>query len=135
MSVIPAFGIIKALLSKHFTRVLLAVVLALSAGNLITYFMYATARQKGAQATETIRQYAALTEAQKAVQEADKALYEGTIKSLDARATKAEAQAKHFKEQNRDLQAALSANPGWRDSPIPDSVLNVLQRPSERRNP
>lgn len=128
-------NIIKAFLSKHFTRVLLAVVLALSAGNLITYFMYATARHKGAQAAETIRQYAALTEAQKAAQEADKALYEGTIKSLDARATKAEAQAKLFKEQNRDLQAALSANPGWRDSPIPDSVLNALQRPSERRNP
>lgn len=125
-------NIIKAFLSKHFTRVLLAVVLALSAGNLITYFMYATERQKGAQAAETIRQYAALTEAQKAAQEADKALYDGTIKSLDARATKAEAQAKHFKEQNRDLQAALSANPGWRDSPIPDSVLNALQRPYNR---
>lgn len=132
MSVIPAFGIIKAFLSKHFTRVLLAAILALSAGNLITYFMYATARQKGAQAAETIRQYAALTEAQKAAQEADKALYEDTIKSLDARATKAEAQAKLFKEQNHDLQAALSANPGWRDERIPDSVLNALQRPYNR---
>ena len=119
---------IKAFLSKHFTRVLLAVVLALSAGNLITYFMYATERQKGAQAAETIQQYAALTEAQKASHEADKALYEGTIKSLDARATKAEAQAKHFKEQNHDLQAALSANPGWRDSPIPPGVAASLSR-------
>ena len=123
---------IKAFLSKHFTRVLLAVVLALSAGNLITYFMYATERQKGAQAAETIRQYQALTEAQKASHEADKALYEGTIKSLDARATKAEAQAKHFKEQNHDLQAALSANPGWRDSPIPPGVREALQRPYNR---
>lgn len=52
-------SIIKAFLSKHFIQVLLAVVLALSAGNLITYFMYATERQKGAQAAETIRQYAA----------------------------------------------------------------------------
>ena len=123
---------IKAFLSKHFTQVLLVVILALSAGNLITYFMYATERQKGAQAAETIRQYAALTEAQKASHEADKALYEGTIKSLDARATKAETQAKHFKEQNHDLQAALSANPGWRDSPIPDSVRKALQRPYNR---
>lgn len=125
-------SVIKAFLSKHFIQVLLAVVLALSAGNLITYFMYSTERQKGAQAAETIRQYAALTEAQKAAQEADKALYEGTIKSLDDRATKAEAQAKHFKEQNRDLQAALSANPGWRDSPIPDSLRKALQRPYNR---
>ena len=123
---------IKALISKHFTRVLLAVILALSAGNLITYFMYSTARQKGAQAAETIRQYAALTEAQKAAQEADKALYEGTIKSLDARATKAEAQAKHFKEQNHDLQAALSANPGWRDERIPTGVREALKRPYNR---
>lgn len=132
MSVIPAFGIIKAFLSKHFIQVLLAVVLALSAGNLITYFMYSTERQKGAQAAETIRQYAALTEAQKAAQEAAKALYEDTIKSLDTRATKAEAQAKHFKEQNHDLQAALSANPGWRDERIPDGVREALQRPYNR---
>ena len=125
-------SIIKAFLSKYFTRFLLAVILALSAGNLITYFMYSTARQKGAQAAETIRQYQSLTEAQKAAQEADKALYEGTIKSLDARATKAEAQAKHFKEQNHDLQAALSANPGWRDERIPDSVLNAIKRPYNR---
>ena len=119
---------IKAFLSKHFTRVLLATILALSAGNLITYFMYSTERQKGAQAAETIRQYQALTEAQKASHEADKALYEGTIKSLDARATKAEAQAKHFKEQNHDLQAALSANPGWRDERIPAGVAAALSR-------
>lgn len=132
MSVIPSFGIIKAFLSKHFTQVLLAVVLTLSAGNLITYFMYSTERQKGAQAAETIRQYAALTEAQKAAQEADKALYEGTIKSLDARATKAEAQAKLFKEQNHDLQAALSANPGWRDEPVPAGVREALKRPYNR---
>lgn len=125
-------SIIKAFLSKHFTRVLLAVILALSIGNLGTYFLYATERQKGAQAAETIRQYAALTEAQKAAQEADKALYEDTIKSLDARATKAEAQAKLFKEQNHDLQAALSANPGWRDERIPAGVLNALQRPYNR---
>ena len=125
-------SVIKAFISKHFTRVLLAIILALSAGNLITYFMYSTERQKGAQAAETIRQYAALTEAQKASHEAAKALYEGTIKSLDARATKAEAQAKHFKEQNHDLQAALSANPGWRDEPVPDSVLNALKRPYNR---
>ena len=125
-------SVIKAFISKHFTHVLLAVILALSAGNLITYFLYSTERQKGAQASETIRQYAALTEAQKAAQEADKALYEGTIKSLDARATKAEAQAKHFKEQNHDLQAALSANPGWRDERIPDRVREALQRPYNR---
>ena len=125
-------SVIKVFLSKHFIQVLLAVILALSAGNLITYFMYSTERQKGAQAAETIRQYAALTEAQKAAQEADKAFYEGTIKSLGARATKAEAQAKLFKEQNHDLQAALSANPGWRDERIPDSVLNALQRPYNR---
>ncbi len=123
---------IKAFLSKHFIQVLLAAILALSVGNLITYFMYSTERQKSAQAAETIRQYQALTEAQKAAQEADKALYDGTIKSLDARATKAEAQAKHFKEQNHDLQAALSANPGWRDERIPDSVLNALKRPYNR---
>lgn len=132
MSVIPAFGIIKAFLSKHFIRVLLAAILALSVGNLITYFMYSTERQKGAQAAETIRQYVALTEAQKAAQEADKARYEDTIKSLDARATKAEAQAKLFKEQNHDLQAALSANPGWRDERIPDGVREALQRPYNR---
>ena len=125
-------SVIKAFLSKHLIQVLLAVVLALSAGNLITYFMYSTERQKGAQAAETIRQYQVLTETQKAAQEADKALYEGTIKSLDARATKAEAQAKLFKEQNHDLQAALSANPGWRDERIPDSVLNALKRPYNR---
>ena len=125
-------SVIKAFLSKHFMRVLLAAILALSVGNLITYFMYATERQKGAQASETIRQYVALTEAQKAAQEADKALYEGTIKSLDDRATKAEAQAKHFKEQNRDLQAALADNTDWRDSPIPDSVREALQRPYNR---
>lgn len=125
-------SIIKAFLSKHFTRVLLAVILALSIGNLGTYFLYATAHQKGAQAAETIRQYQALTEAQKAAQEADKALYEDTIKSLDDRATKAEAQAKHFKEQNRDLQAAMADNTGWRDSPIPDSVRKALQRPYNR---
>ena len=123
---------IKAFLSKHLIQVLLAVVLALSAGNLITYFMYSTERQKGAQAAETIRQYQALTEAQKAAQEADKALYEGTIKSLDARATKAEAQAKLFKEQNHDLQAALSANPDWRDERVPVGVLNALKRPYNR---
>lgn len=125
-------SVIKAFLSKHFTRFLLVVILALSAGNLITYFMYSTARQKGAQAAETIRQYQALTEAQKAAQEADKVLYEGTIKSLDARATKAEAQAKHFKEQNHDLQAALSANPGWRDERIPAGVREALKRPYNR---
>ena len=123
---------IKAFLSKHFMQVLLATILALSVGNLITYFLYATERHKGAQASETIRQYVALTEAQKAAQEADKALYEGTIKSLDARATKAEAQTKHFKEQNHDLQAALSANPGWRDERIPDGVREALQRPYNR---
>lgn len=123
---------IKAFLSKHFTRVLLAAILALSVGNLITYFMYATERQKGAQAAETIRQYAALTDVQKATHEADKAFYAGVILSLDARATKAEAQAKHFKEQNRDLQAALADNTGWRDSPIPDSVREALQRPYNR---
>lgn len=123
---------IKAFLSKHFIQVLLALVLALSAGNLITYFMYSTERQKGVQAAATLRQYAALTKAQKAAQEADKALYEGTIKSLDARATKAEAQAKLFKEQNHDLQAALSANPSWRDSPIPPGVRKALQRPYNR---
>ena len=125
-------SVIKAFLSKHFMQVLLATILALSVGNLITYFMYSTARQKGAQAAETIRQYAALTEAQKASQEADKALYEGTIKSLDARATKAEAQAKHFKEQNHDIQAALSANPGWRDERIPAGVREALKRPYNR---
>ena len=125
-------SVIKAFLSKHFTRVLLAIILALSVGNLGTYFMYVTARQKGAQAAETIRQYAALTEAQKAAQAANKALYDGTIKSLDTRATKAEDQAKLFKEQNHDLQAALSANPGWRDERIPDRVLNALQRPYNR---
>lgn len=125
-------SVIKTFLSKYFIQVLLAVILALSVGNLITYFMYSTERQKGAQAAETIRQYAALTEAQKAAQEAAKALYEGTIKSLDDRATKAEAQAKLFKEQNHDLQAALSANPGWRDSPVPDSVREALQRPYNR---
>ena len=125
-------SVIKAFLSKHFIQVLLAVVLALSAGNLITYFMYATERQKGAQAAETLRQYVALTEAQKASHEADKALYEGTIKSLGTRATKAEAQANHFKEQNHDLQAALSANPGWRDSPVPVGVREALQRPYNR---
>ena len=125
-------SIIKDFISKHFTRVLLAVILALSAGNLITYFMYSTERQKGAQAAETVRQYHALTEAQKASHEADKALYEGTIKSLDARATKAEAQAKHFKEQNHDLQAALSANPGWRDEPVPAGLREALQRPYNR---
>lgn len=125
-------SIIKAFLSKHFTRVLLAVILALGIGNLGTYFLYATTRQKGAQAAETIRQYQVLTEAQKASQEADKALYEGTIKSLDARATKAEAQAKHFKEQNHDLQAALSANPGWRDEPVPAGVREALKRPYNR---
>lgn len=125
-------SIVKAFISKHFIRVLLAIILALSAGNLITYFMYATERQKGAQAAESIRQYAALTEAQKAAQEADKSLYEDTIKSLDDRATKAEAQAKLFKEQNHDLQAALSANPGWRDERIPAGVLNALQRPYNR---
>ena len=121
-------SVIKAFLSKHFTRILLATILALSVGNLITYFMYATERQKGAQAAETLRQYVALTEAQKASHEAAKAIYDGTIKSLDARATKAEAQAKHFKEQNRDLQAALADNTGWRDSPIPDSVAQALGR-------
>ena len=125
-------SVIKAFLSKHFMQVLLATILALSVGNLITYFMYSTARQKGAQAAETIRQYQALTEAQKASQEADKALYEGTIKSLDARATKAEAQAKHFKEQNHDIQAALSANPGWRDERIPAGVREALKRPYNR---
>lgn len=125
-------SIIKAFLSKHFTRVLLAVILALGIGNLGTYFLYATTRQKGAQAAETIRQYQVLTEAQKASQEADKALYEGTIKSLDARATKAEAQAKLFKEQNHDLQAALSANPGWRDEPVPAGVREALKRPYNR---
>lgn len=125
-------SIIKAFLSKHFIQVLPAIILALSVGNLITYLMYATERQKGAQAAETIRQYQSLTEAQKAAQEADKALYEGTIKSLDARATKAEAQTKLFKEQNHDLQAALSANPGWRDERIPDSLLNALKRPYNR---
>lgn len=125
-------SVIKAFLSKHFIQVLLAIILALSAGNLITYFMYSTERQKGAHAAETIRQYQAITEAQKTAQEADKALYEGTIKSLDARATKAEAQAQHFKEQNHDLQAALSANPGWRDERIPAGVLNALQRPHNR---
>lgn len=121
-------SVIKAFLSKHFMRILLAIILALSVGSLITYFMYATERQKGIQAAETIRQYAALTEAQKAAQEADKALYEGTIKSLDVRATKAEAQAKLFKEQNHDLQAALSANPGWRDERIPDSIRKALTK-------
>ena len=121
-------SVIKSFLSKHFMQVLLAVILALSAGNLITYFMYSTERQKGSQAAETIRQYQALTEAQKAAQEADKALYEGTIKSLDDRATKAEAQAKHFKEQNHDLQAALSVNPGWRDEPVPDSIRKALTK-------
>lgn len=126
MSIIPAF------ISKYLTRVLLAIILTLSVGNLGTYFLYATARQKGAQAAETIRQYQALTAAQKAAQEADKALYEGTIKSLDARATKAEAQAKHFKEQNHDLQAALSAHPGWRDERIPDGVREALKRPYNR---
>ena len=125
-------SVIKAFLSKHFMQVLLAVVLALGIGNLGTYFLYATARQKGAQASETIRQYVALTEAQKASHEADKALYEGTIKSLDNRATKAEAQAKHFKEQNHDLQAALSANPGWRDEPVPAGVREALKRPYNR---
>lgn len=125
-------SVIKAFLSNHFTQVLLAVVLALSAGNLITYFMYATERQKGAQATETIRQYQVLTEAQKAAQEADKALYENTIKSLDDRATKAEAQAKLFKEQNHDLQASLSADPGWRDEPVPAGVREALKRPYNR---
>ena len=125
-------SVIKAFISKHFTSVLLAVIMALSIGNLGTYFLYATERQKGAQAAETIRQYVALTEAQKAAQEADKALYEGTIKSLDARATKAEAQAKLFKEQNHDLQAALSANPSWRDEPIPPGVREALKRPYNR---
>lgn len=119
-------------LSKYLVAVLTGLLLALGLITGLTYKELTTARAEALQAAETIRQYAALTEAQKAAQEADKALYEGTIKSLDARATKAEAQAKHFKEQNHDLQAALSANPGWRDERIPDSVLNALQRPYNR---
>lgn len=119
-------------LTKYLVAILIGLLLATGLAATYIYHELDTERQKGAHATETIRQYAALTEAQKAAQEADKALYEGTIKSLDDRATKAEAQAKHFKEQNHDLQAALSANPGWRDERIPDSVLNALQRPYNR---
>ena len=115
-------SVIKAFLSKHFIQVLLAIILALSAGNLITYFMYSTARQKGAQAAETIRQYQALTEAQKADQEADKAFYEGTIKSLDTRATKAEAQAKLFKEQvcaSKSVSRVLYLTVIYLSAPLP----------------
>lgn len=119
-------------LTKYLVAILIGLLLATGLAATYIYHELDTERQKGAQAAETIRQYQALTEAQKAAQEADKALYEGTIKSLDDRATKAEAQAKHFKEQNHDLQAALSANPGWRDSPIPDSVREALQRPYNR---
>lgn len=119
-------------LTKYLVAILIGLLLATGLAATYIYHELDTERQKGAQAAETIRQYAALTEAQKAAQEADKALYEGTIKSLDARATKAEAQAKLFKEQNHDLQAALSANPGWRDERIPAGVLNALQRPYNR---
>lgn len=119
-------------LTKHLVAILIGLLLATGLAATYIYHELDTERQKGAQAAETIRQYAALTEAQKAAQEADKALYEGTIKSLDARATKAEAQAKLFKEQNHDLQAALSANPGWRDERIPDRVREALKRPYNR---
>lgn len=119
-------------LTKYLVAILIGLLLATGLAATYIYHELDTARQKGAQAAETIRQYQSLTEAQKAAQEADKALYEGTIKSLGARATKAEAQAKHFKEQNHDLQAALSANPGWRDSPVPVGVREALQRPYNR---
>lgn len=119
-------------LTKYLVAILVGLLLATGLAATYIYHELDTERQKGAQAAETIRQYAALTEAQKAAQEADKALYEGTIKSLDARATKAEAQAKLFKEQNHDLQAALSANPGWRDERIPAGVRKALQRPYNR---
>ena len=119
-------------LTKYLVAILIGLLLATGLAATYIYHELDTARQKGAQAAETIRQYQALTDAQKAAQEADKALYEGTIKSLDARAAKAEAQAKHFKEQNHDLQAALSANPGWRDERIPDRVREALKRPYNR---
>lgn len=119
-------------LTKYLVAILIGLLLATGLAATYIYHELDTERQKGAQAAETILQYAALTEAQKAAHEADKAFYEGTIKSLDARATKAEAQAKLFKEQNHDLQAALSANPGWRDEPVPAGVREALKRPYNR---
>lgn len=119
-------------LTKYLVAILIGLLLATGLAATYIYHELDTERQKGAQAAETIRQYQALTQAQKAAQEADKALYEGTIKSLDVRAAKAEAQAKHFKEQNHDLQAALAANPGWADERVPDGVLEALKRPYNR---
>ena len=122
-------SIIKAFISKHFTRVLLAVILALSAGNLITYFMYSTERQKGAQAAEATRQYQRLAEERKAHQEASDALYEASINTVTRRAQQAQAEVALYKERNRELQEAIDANRGWADSPIPPGVLNALKRP------
>lgn len=128
----PIYSKVVDWLTKYLVAILIGLLLVTGLVATYIYHELDTARQKGAQAAETIRQYQTLTEAQKSAQEADKALYEGTIKSLDARATKAESQAKHFKEQNHDLQSALSANPGWRDERIPDGVREALKRPYNR---
>ena len=122
-------SVIKAFISKHFTQVLLAIILALGIGNLGTYFLYATARQKGAQAAETSRQYQRLAEERQAHQEASDALYEATINTVTRRAQQAQAEATLYKERNRDLQEAINANRDWADSPIPPGVLNALKRP------
>ena len=122
-------SIIKAFISKHSTRVLLAVILALAIlSGILTYTLH-RARQEGATAALAAKQYQRLAEERKAHQEASDALYEASINTVTRRAQQAQAEVALYKERNRELQEAIDANRGWADSPIPPGVLNALKRP------
>lgn len=127
-----AYAAVVSGLSKYLVAILTGLLLAAGLATGMIYKQLDSARSEAVQARETAQQYLALADARKGELEAAEARHKVAIQTLNARASVAEKQAKQFKEQNRELQEALTADRDWADSPIPDGVLNALKRPSDR---
>lgn len=118
--------------SKITNIALLVVALGFLGGTLYFRADAAKAHQNAASASAAATQYKALADAREASLASIRGLWMDERTTLHNRALAAEAQAKQFKEQSDALSEALKADAGWADTPVPDSVLNALKRPSDR---
>lgn len=116
------------ILKTYGTRILLALTLALAILSGILTHTLRQARQEAAGAVLAAKQYQRLAQERKEHQEASDALYDAAINTVTRRAQQAQAEAKLYKERNRDLQEAIDANRDWADSPIPPGVAAALGR-------
>lgn len=105
----------------------LILALALSAVGVQTHRL-GKAENRAVEATQLAGEYQrsleSLERAVAAQAKSDKAAKE----ALANRAKRAEALAAKTKKENHDLKEALAASPDWAGQPIPDGVLNSINR-------